>query len=261
MISFWCRKHRQPMQQLWQVAQDGSHGRAGRPLGGNSKEGLTPGGWLKENRKLVPGLYCQHCLADGDTAPLGEYDQEDLADAGLLDTPHVGQGAIDFQLDVAWKKLSQPLSKLVVATRDRKASPAKIDTRLRTDSRLHRDLRTALYGRMLAGGDLWSHQAAAIDAGLEHKDVVVETATASGKSLCYWVPVLNEILKNPSTTALYIAPLNALVEDQLRAVERFGSDPPMTASQFRGRIAHYTRSIRIGLRGGSRSRLRRGLEA
>jgi DEAD/DEAH box helicase domain-containing protein len=247
MISLRCRKHRQPMQQLWQVAKDGSYGRAGRPLGGNFNEGLTPGGWVKEDRNLVPGLYCQLCLADGDIARLGDYDQADLADAGLLDTPHVGQGADDFELDVAWKKLSQPLAKLVVATRDRKASPAKTDTRLRTDPRLHCDLRTALYGRMLAGGDLWSHQAAAIDAGLEHKDVVVETATASGKSLCYWIPVLNEILKTPATTALYIAPLNALVEDQLRAVERFGSDPPLIHTDP-GSFAHYTRSIRIGSR-------------
>ncbi len=247
MISFRCRKHRQPVQQLWQVAKDGSHGRAGRPLAGNLKEGLTPGGWVKEDRKLVPGLYCQGCLADGDNAPLGDYDEQDLADAGLLDTPHVGQGADDFQLDVAWKKLSKPLSKLVVATRDRKPSPAKLDTRLRSDARLHSDLRTALYDRVLAGGDLWSHQAAAIGAGLDGKDVVVETATASGKSLCYWVPVLNEILRDQSATALYIAPLNALVEDQLQAVERFGSDPP--AKHFNpGSYAHYARTVRAGSR-------------
>ena len=83
MISFRCRKHRQPIQEPWQVATDGSHGHAGRPLAGNFKEGLTPGGWTKEDRKPVPGLYCQRCLGDGD--------EQDLADAGLLDTPHVGQ--------------------------------------------------------------------------------------------------------------------------------------------------------------------------
>ncbi len=244
MISFRCRKHRQPIQELWQVAKDGSHGRAGRPLAGNFKEGLTPGGWTKEDRKLVPGLYCQRCLTDGDKSPIADYDEQDLADAGLLDTPHVGQGAGDFQLDVAWKTLSKPLSKLVVATRDRKPSPAKIDKRLRTDSRLHADLRTALYDRVLAGGDLWSHQASAIDGGLDGKDVVVETATASGKSLCYWVPVLNELLQDHSATALYIAPLNALVEDQLQAVERFGSDSPTHSKP--GSYAHYARTVRIG---------------
>jgi DEAD/DEAH box helicase domain-containing protein len=153
---------------------------------GTIEDGLTPGGWVKEERKLVPGLYCQHCLREGADAPLADYDKRDLADAGLLDTPHVGQGAEDFRLDSAWKQLSKSLSKMVVATRDRQPSPARFDARLRTDGRLHDDLRTALYERVLGGGELWSHQADAIDAALAGKDVVVETATASGKSLCYW---------------------------------------------------------------------------
>jgi DEAD/DEAH box helicase domain-containing protein len=61
------------------------------------------------------------------------------------------------------------------------------------------------------------------------------------------VPVLNEILRDQDATALYIAPLNALVEDQLQAVERFSSNPP--ASHVKpGSYAHYTRSLRIGPR-------------
>ena len=184
MIAFRCRTHRQPIQSLWQVARNGRTGLASRPLSGVFKEGLTPGGWVKETRKLTPGLYCQHCLEAGDTSPLPDYDEQDLADAGLADTPHVGQAAGDFQLEAAWKKLSKSLSKLVVATRDREPAPAKHDARLRTDSRIHPDLRDALYERKLGGGELWAHQAAAIDAALAGKDVVIETATASGKSLC-----------------------------------------------------------------------------
>lgn len=244
MISFRCRKHRQGAQQLWQVAKDGP-GRAARALTGNPRDGLVTGGWVKETRALQSGLYCQFCLSDGSTSPIPDYDEQDLADAGLMDTPHVGQSADEFQIDNAWGKLSGILSELVVAARDREPVPAKFDKRLRTDSRLHSDLRAALYDRVLGGGDLWSHQAAAIDAGIGGEDVVVETATASGKSLCYWVPVLNELLQDQSATALYIAPLNALVEDQLQAVERFSSDPP--AKNFRpGSYTHYARSIRIG---------------
>lgn len=247
MISFRCRKHRDPVQRLWQVAKDGRTALAGRPLEGAHREGLTPGGWVKEGRKLAPGLYCQRCLEAGDTAPLPDYDEQDLRDAGILDTPHIGQSADDFDLEAAWKKLSKPLSKLVVATRDRPASPARCDPRLRSDPRLHADLRTALYDRVLGGGDVWTHQAVAIDAALTGKDVVVETATASGKSLCYWVPVLNEILREPEATALYVAPLNALVEDQLQAVERFGSDPPATHF-MPGSYDHYARTVRLGAR-------------
>lgn len=143
MISFRCRKHRQPVQRLWQVSKNGHDGLAGRPLEGVQRDGLSPGGWVEESRKLAPGLYCQHCLEAGDTAPLPDYDDQDLKDAGLLDTPHIGQSADDFDLEAAWKKLAKPLSKLVIATRDRAASPARFDTRLRTDARLHSDLRTA----------------------------------------------------------------------------------------------------------------------
>ena len=226
-------------------SKNGCDGLAGRPLEGAYKGGLLPGGWIQEGRELAEGLYCQLCLDDGDCDPLADYDEQDLADAGLLDTPHIGQSASDFSLDAAWERLSKPLSKLVIATRDRAASPARFDTRLRTDARLHSELRTALYERVLGGGDLWSHQADAIDAALAGKDVVVETATASGKSLCYWVPILNGVLQEPTATALYIAPLNALVEDQLQAVERFGSHPS-TGHVKPGSYAHYARTVRIG---------------
>lgn len=246
MISFRCRKHRQSVQRLWQIAPVGKSSRAARPLEGAHLTGLSPGAWVKENRKLAPGLYCQHCMDSGDVSPLPDYDEQDLREVGLLDTPHIGQTASDFDLDAAWKKLSKPLSKMVVATRDRAAAPARFDTRLRSDTRLQPDLRTILYDHVLRGGDLWSHQAAAIDSAFSGKDVAVETATASGKSLCYWVPVLNELLREPNATAIYVAPLNALVEDQLQAVERFGSDTPTHATP--GSYDHATRTIRLGSR-------------
>src|SRR5262249_31135276 len=125
MISFRCRKHREPVQRLWQVAKDGRTALAGRPLEGVDREGLMPGAWGKERRRGAPGLYCGHCLEAGDPAPLPDYDEQDLRDAGLLDPPHIGQSADDFDLEAAWKNLSKPLSKLLVATRDRAASPAR----------------------------------------------------------------------------------------------------------------------------------------
>ena len=79
---------------------------AGRPLEGVYRDGLSPGGWVEECRKLASGLYCQHCLGTGDTTALPDYDDQDLKDAGLLDTPHIGQSADDFNLDTAWKKVS-----------------------------------------------------------------------------------------------------------------------------------------------------------
>src|ERR1700676_1060721 len=61
----------------------------------------------------------------------------------------------------------------------------------------------------------YTHQAAAAEAVHEGKNVVIVTPTASGKTLCYNVPVLNAILENPDTRALYLFPTKALAQDQL----------------------------------------------
>ncbi len=65
---------------------------------------------------------------------------------------------------------------------------------------------------------LYSHQAQAIDAARDGQHVVVATGTASGKTLCYNLPVLEATLLNPQTRALYLFPTKALAQDQLRAL-------------------------------------------
>jgi DEAD/DEAH box helicase domain-containing protein len=62
---------------------------------------------------------------------------------------------------------------------------------------------------------LYSHQAAAAELARAAKDFVVVTPTASGKTLCYNLPVLNAVLENPDTRALYLFPTKALAQDQL----------------------------------------------
>ena len=62
---------------------------------------------------------------------------------------------------------------------------------------------------------LYRHQAAAVDAALRGENVVVSTATASGKSLCYTVPVLQTLAAEPQARALYLFPTKALAHDQL----------------------------------------------
>jgi len=63
--------------------------------------------------------------------------------------------------------------------------------------------------------ELYSHQAATAELVHEGKDVVVVTPTASGKTLCYNLPVLNAVLENPDTRTLYLFPTKALAQDQL----------------------------------------------
>jgi DEAD/DEAH box helicase domain-containing protein len=71
----------------------------------------------------------------------------------------------------------------------------------------------ALEGRGIE--QLYDHQREAIDATFDGENVVVSTSTASGKSICYMVPVLNRLLAHPTARALYLFPTKALAHDQL----------------------------------------------
>ncbi len=62
---------------------------------------------------------------------------------------------------------------------------------------------------------LFSHQGAAAELARNRKNFVVVTPTASGKTLCYNLPVLNAILEDADTRALYLFPTKALAQDQL----------------------------------------------
>ena len=64
--------------------------------------------------------------------------------------------------------------------------------------------------------NLYHHQFEAIDSILHGNDVVVATPTSSGKTLVYNLCVLDSFLSNPSTHALYVFPLKALAQDQMK---------------------------------------------
>lgn len=75
---------------------------------------------------------------------------------------------------------------------------------------------------------LYRHQAHAIREVLAGRDVVVVTPTASGKTMCYNLPVLSAILQNDDARALYIFPTKALSADQVselyELIEAMGVD-------------------------------------
>ncbi len=80
----------------------------------------------------------------------------------------------------------------------------------------------ALRALLAAGGieRLYSHQAAAYDALRAGRDVVICTGTASGKSLCYQLAVLAELVERPEARSLWLFPAKALAYDQLGNLER-----------------------------------------
>ncbi|MBI2956129.1 MAG: DEAD/DEAH box helicase, partial [Acidobacteria bacterium] len=63
--------------------------------------------------------------------------------------------------------------------------------------------------------ELYTHQAQAAELARAGQNVVIVTPTASGKTLCYNLPVLNRILADPASRALYLFPTKALAQDQL----------------------------------------------
>jgi len=72
--------------------------------------------------------------------------------------------------------------------------------------------------------NLYSHQAEAFEFARSGKNVVVVTPTASGKTLCYNLPVLQAILGNSDARALYLYPTKALTYDQLDDLMQWAND-------------------------------------
>jgi DEAD/DEAH box helicase domain-containing protein len=83
------------------------------------------------------------------------------------------------------------------------------------------DLRAAYNAKGIR--QLYTHQAAAAEAVHAGKNVVIVTPTASGKTLCYNLPVLHEILENDDARALYLFPTKALAQDQLTELHDLNS--------------------------------------
>ncbi|MBN2311453.1 MAG: DEAD/DEAH box helicase [Candidatus Hydrogenedentes bacterium] len=83
----------------------------------------------------------------------------------------------------------------------------------------------ALDARLVAGLkgrgiiDLYTHQREAVEAVLEGDHICVVTPTASGKTLCYNLPVLNRLLSDPEARALYLFPTKALSQDQVNELQ------------------------------------------
>jgi DEAD/DEAH box helicase domain-containing protein len=79
---------------------------------------------------------------------------------------------------------------------------------------------------------LYSHQAEAVNHAIARRNVVVVTPTASGKTLCYNLPVLNGLLADPQARAMYLFPTKALAEDQLQELQAAVTASGIDAAAF-----------------------------
>src|SRR5258706_3803752 len=82
----------------------------------------------------------------------------------------------------------------------------------------------ALKGRGVQ--QLYSHQARAVEVVAKGENVVVVTPTASGKTLCYNLPVLQALVEQPETRVLYLFPTKGLAQDQLAELMELSKSLP-----------------------------------
>jgi DEAD/DEAH box helicase domain-containing protein len=114
--------------------------------------------------------------------------------------------------------------------------------------KLERPLPSALQAALeqAGAGRLYTHQALAINAARRGEHVILATATASGKTLAYNIPVLEAILADRQARALYLFPTKALAQDQLRGLgelappsvghKRYGTYDGDTSQAARSRL-------------------------
>ncbi|MEI7770189.1 MAG: DEAD/DEAH box helicase [Chloroflexales bacterium] len=74
----------------------------------------------------------------------------------------------------------------------------------------------ATYGKPM---QLYRHQAESVERARKRRDIVVVTGTASGKSMCFNLPVLERCLQDPRASALYLFPIKALINDQATTLQ------------------------------------------
>ncbi len=104
----------------------------------------------------------------------------------------------------------------IIATRSIKSRPAVF---VNPPEKLHPELQNWLINNGFK--QLYSHQAEMFNKAYNGKSVIITTGTASGKSLSFYLPVMQRILENPSRRAIFIYPTKALTKDQYRNIKEF----------------------------------------
>jgi DEAD/DEAH box helicase domain-containing protein len=98
---------------------------------------------------------------------------------------------------------------------------------------LHPVLRDAFLGKQGCSHrrQLYRHQAAAIQSALQDQHTLVCTGTGSGKSLCFWIPIIQQAIEK-SQKSLVIFPTKALAQDQLVKLQSILQSNPLLTQQF-----------------------------
>lgn len=200
--------------------------------------GLRPTPWDRSDERS-PGLYCARCQS-----PI----EVDVGSLGINDNRAVFVDPMDFRVEPFIDELCQLRPD---AEWTRLDVPERLPLYEDLPAAVHPALRDALdhVGRL----PLFVHQAQAVEAALNGKNVVQATSAGSGKSLGFLIPAIHEMLSDPQATILALFPLRALANDQVNALVRLGrdGDPWINHSSFDLRLASDTPAIRVGRHDGA----------
>ena len=125
------------------------------------------------------------------------------------------------------------------------------------DLSLHEKTTTTIQKR-LGGRSLYRHQTDALQILLTGENAIIATGTSSGKTLCYQIPILDDLLRDPSEglRAIIIYPLNALVNDQLDEWEQMLKEhPEIRFARFTGQTPNSQEDYEERLKSGIREQL------
>src|SRR5579859_5387995 len=114
--------------------------------------------------------------------------------------------------------IDQPESPIRAIRRQPTSEGSYLDVPAAVDPRLRESLKRRGIER------LYTHQAEAFEQIESGKNTVIVTPTASGKTLCYNLPVLNLLLREPEARAMYLFPTKALAEDQLHGFQALADE-------------------------------------
>jgi DEAD/DEAH box helicase domain-containing protein len=137
-------------------------------------------------------------------------------------------------VEVAVRRFEESMDRPESPVRAIRRQPARAAETEPFPNNLAQPLRTGLAARGIH--ELYTHQAESLRLSDAGKNVVVVTPTASGKTLCYNLPVLNRMIADPNGRALYLFPTKALAEDQLHEfqAEIEASAAPIKAFTYDG---------------------------
>lgn len=117
--------------------------------------------------------------------------------------------------------------------------PAKSGHTSPLPTTIHPDVKSYLDSMGIT--ELWSHQAKTVRLVMDGCDVVVSTATASGKTLAFLIPVLDAMARDADACAMFIYPLKALANDQLEVLRRASKFVDLAPAIYDGDTPRSTR--------------------